>query len=423
MKKLFPLFFLVSINLFAQFKITFTDHLITNDGNIILTVFAQNLGNDQEIWAVYGPNFYDRFKEMQSNFFLSYADIMNDNRTRERIPSSIIIKTIFDTYISMESPTYYFSSTGLGSGQEWKITFTNIPADAGNVRIVILGSELVIGDMPNAEALRKRKEKILSDALEKALETSNNKKWGEAATNWENVIRLNSNVVNRYSDEISSSFCEKAKLLFKQNSFSEAINYFEKAKEFDQSIFEKYKDDYADLQYIYGEQKLNNSEIDAGVKSLKYSYSLSTVYQTRIENKLNEMKRSQFTSISLSLIPGLSQLVLQKNTTKSLLLFGAFGVSSILTLSNKIKADNYYDEYLKATTPQDAKAKYELADQQIKEAGLYLGIVIATVVYSIVDQYANTSSYNSLFEITPNLTSTQLGQNDYVLSLSIKIPF
>lgn len=112
MKKIVLIFFFINISLLAQFKITFTDHSITNDGDIVLTVFAQNLGNDQEIWAVYGPNFYDRFKEMQTNFFLSYVDIMNDNRTREKIPSSIVIKTIFDNYISMDSPTYYFSSTG-----------------------------------------------------------------------------------------------------------------------------------------------------------------------------------------------------------------------------------------------------------------------------------------------------------------------
>lgn len=423
MKKIFLIFFLININLFAQFKITFTDHSINDDGDIILTVFAQNLGNNQEIWAVYGPNFYDRFKEMQTNFFLSYVDIMNDNRIRQRIPSSIVIKTIFDTYISMDSPTYYFSSTGLGSGQEWKITFTNIPNEAGDVRIVILGSEFVIGDMPNADDLRKRKEKLLSDAIDMSLKTSKAKQWNEAANNWEDAIQLNSNIIHKYADKISTSFCEKAKLLAVQNNFSEAINYFEKGKEIDKRVFENYKDEYSNLQYDYGEKLLNASEIDSGVKSLKYSYSLSTVNRAKIETSLNEMKRSQFTSISLSIIPGLSQLVLQKNTTKSLLLFGAFGVSSILTLSNKIKADNFYDEYLKATTPEDAKAKYELADQQIKEAGLYLGLVIATVVYSIIDQYAETSNYNSLFEITPNLISSHSQQNDFVFSLSIKIPF
>lgn len=423
MKKLFLIFFLINISLLAQFKITFTDHSIADDGDIILTIFARNLGNNQEIWAVYGPNFYDRFKEMQTNFFLSYVDILNDNRIRQRIPSSIVIKTIFDTYISMDSPTYYFSSTGLGSGQEWKITFTDIPADAGDVRIAILGSEFVVGDMPYAEELRKRKEKLLSDAIDKALEASKSKQWDKAANNWENAIQLNSNIIHKYSDKISTSFCEKAKLLFVQNNLSDAINYFEKGKEIDKRVFEKYSDEYSNLQYAYGEKLLNASEINEGVKSLKYSYSLSTINRAKIETSLNAMKRSQFTSVSLSLIPGLSQLVFQKNTTKSLLLFGAFSVSSILTLSNKIKADNYYDDYLKSTTPQDAKAKYELADQQIKQAGLYLGLVIATVVYSIVDQYAETSNYNSLFEITPDMISFKSGQNDYVFSLSIKIPF
>jgi len=118
--KFFTLFLLLifytSIN--AQFKITFDDYDIDREGNIVVTVFAQNLGNSQEIWAVYGYNFYDRFIEMQDNFFLQYEDILNDSKIRKRIPSSIVIKTIFGNYIAMETPTYYFSSTGLSSGQE-----------------------------------------------------------------------------------------------------------------------------------------------------------------------------------------------------------------------------------------------------------------------------------------------------------------
>lgn len=295
--------------------------------------------------------------------------------------------------------------------------------DAGHVRIVILGSELVIGDMPKAAELRESKEKILAVALEKALETTNNKKWNEAVNNWENVIRINSNIVNRYPDKISYSFFEKAKLLFKQNNYTDALYYFEKGKDIDKSVFEKYSDEYSNVRYVYGEKLLDDSDIKAGVESFKYSYEASSINRAKIETRLNEMKRSQFSSISLSLIPGLSQLILQKNSTKSLILFGAFGVSSILTVTNKINADNYYDDYLKAITPQDAKAKYELADQQIKKAGLYLGLVIATIVYSIVDQYIETSNYNSLFEITPNFTASKFEQNNYVLSLSLIIPF
>lgn len=418
---LFILFFCANIN--AQFKITFDNYDIDREGNIIVTVFAQNISNSQEIWAVYGYNFYDKFIEMQDNFFIQYEDILNDNKIRKRIPASIVIKTIIGTYISMDSPTYYFSSTGLGSGQEWKITFTNIPQDAGSVAIIVLGSKLDLGDMPKAGEIRKRKEALLSNAVDKALEMSKANQWNEAANYWEDAINLKSNIANKHSEIISISFCERAKILFAQNNLTNAIDYFEKAKEINESIFNKYSDEYSNLRFAYGEKLINTSDINAGVESFKYSYSLSTINRAKIQTRLDEMKRSQFTSISLSLIPGLSQLVLQKNSTKSLLLFGAFGVSSVLTVTNKIKADNYYEDYLKATTPQDAKAKYELADQQIKQAGLYLGLVIATVVYSIVDQYVETSNYNSLFEITPNLTYSNFMQNDYVLSLYIKIPF
>ncbi len=414
------LVFYNSIN--AQFKITFDDYDIDGEGNLVITVFAQNLGNSQEIWAVYGDNFYDRFIEMQDNFYLQYEDILNDNKIRKRIPSSIVIKTIFGNYIAMETPTYYFPSTGLSSGQEWKITFTNIPQNAGSVSITVLGSSIDLGDMPKADELRKRKEVLLSDAINTAIEKSNTNQWKEAANYWEDAISLKSSIVNKYSETISISFCEKAKVLFTQNNLSNAINYFEKAKKINENVFNKYKDDYSDLQFKYGTELLNNSNISIGVESLKYSYILSNRNRDKVENKFNEMKKSHFSSSLLSIIPGLSQLVIQKNSTKSLILFGTFTVSSLLTISNKRKADNYYDDYLRATTPQEAESQYYLADKQIKETALYFSLAVGTIIYSIIDQYINTSDYNSMFEIDKNYSPKTNLYNSGSFVLSINIP-
>lgn len=414
------LVFYISIN--AQFKITFDDYDIDGEGNLVITVFAQNLGNSQEIWAVYGDNFYDRFIEMQNNFFLQYEDILNDNKIRKRIPSSIVIKTIFGNYIAMETPTYYFPSTGLSSGQEWKITFTNIPQNASSVSITVLGSSIDLGDMPKADELRKRKEVLLSNAINTAIEKSNTNQWNEAANYWEDAISLKSSIVNRYSETISISFCEKAKVLFTQNYLSNAINYFEKTKKINESVFNKYRDDYSDLQFKYGTELLNNSNISIGVESLKYSYILSNRNRDKVENKFNEMKKSHFSSSLLSIIPGLSQLVIQKNSTKSLILFGTFTVSSLLTISNKRKADNYYDDYLRATTPQEAESQYYLADKQIKETALYFSLAVGTIIYSIIDQYINTSDYNSMFEIDKNYSPKTNLYNSGSFVLSINIP-
>lgn len=423
--KFFTLFLLLifytSIN--AQFKITFDDYDIDREGNIVITVFAQNLGNSQEIWAVYGYNFYDRFIEMQDNFFLQYEDILYDSKIRKRIPSSIVIKTIFGNYIAMETPTYYFSSTGLSSGQEWKITFTNIPQDAGSVSIIVLGSSIDLGDMPKADELRKRKDALLSEAINTAIEKSKTNQWNEAANYWEDAINLKSNIVNKHSETISISFCEKAKILFTQNNLSNAINYFEKAKRINESVFNKYRDDYSDLQFKYGAELLNNSNISNGVESLKYSYILSNRNRDKVENKFNEMKQSHFSSIFLSIIPGLSQLLIQKNSTKSLVLFGAFTVSSLLTISNKIKADNYYNDYLKASTPQQAESQYYLADKQIKETAIYFSLAVGTIIYSILDQYINTSNYNSMFEIDKNYYPKTNLYSSGSFVISINIPF
>ena len=407
----------------AQFKITFDDYDVDREGNIVVTVFAQNLGNSQKIYAVYGYDFYDRLIEMQGNFFLQYEDILNDSKIRKRIPSSIVIKTIFGNYIAMETPTYYFSSTGLSSGQEWKITFTNIPQDAGSVSIIVLGSSIDLGDMPKADELRKRKDALLSDAINTAIEKSKTNQWNEAANYWEDAINLKSNIVNKHSETISISFCEKAKILFTLNNLSNAINYFEKAKIINESVFNKYRDDYSDLQFKYGTELLNNSNISNGVESLKYSYILSNRNRDKVENKFNEMKQSHFSSSFLSIIPGLSQFVIQKNSTKSLVLFGAFTVSSLLTISNKIKADNYYDNYLRATTPQEAESQYYLADKQIKETALYFSLAVGTIIYSILDQYINTSDYNSMFEIDRNYSpKTNLySSGSFVISINIPL--
>lgn len=280
------LIFYSTIN--AQFKITFTDHSITKNGDIIVTVFAQNLGNSQKIWAAYGPNYNNSYNEMKSNFFLSYTDIIDNNNIRRIIPSSIVIKTIFGTSIPMDSPAYYFGATGLGSGQEWEITFTNMSLDVGEVSVFVLGSKLDLGDMPNAKNSRKlNKEKIISE-ISQAINYSQDQKWNEATSLWEGVIRKDVNVITNHKDIITKTFCEKAKLLKDNNNYKTAYEYFEKAKIIDSKVIDTYNMQYKRVQILYGEELINNGKIEIqkdniqeGLSYFKSASQINTIINDR----------------------------------------------------------------------------------------------------------------------------------------------
>ena len=132
------------LNITGQIRITFTDHIEKSNGDIIVTVFAQNLGTGVNINSICANSmFSSNADQYQLHFYLAYDDILNDHKITKKLPSSIMIKTILGTMTPMDELHYYFSFTRSSMGQEWEINFTDVPNNAGDVTIVVLGEHLL----------------------------------------------------------------------------------------------------------------------------------------------------------------------------------------------------------------------------------------------------------------------------------------
>ena len=149
---IFFLTFLTSINSFGQFKIDFESIDIIDETTISVKVFAQNLGARTSLWNVTTNNNYQNEKRL--NFSIEY-DYIPTGKHIILAPTSITIKTIYGSTISMDSPYYSFDSTGTENGERWEIIFHQLPRKSGNVIVNILGENRLVGDMPLAEEARK----------------------------------------------------------------------------------------------------------------------------------------------------------------------------------------------------------------------------------------------------------------------------
>lgn len=146
--------FLIFTNSFGQIKLTWESIDIIDETTISVKVFAQNLGQRTALWNKSGNAYYDGLEEL--NFHVEY-DYIPLGTHIVLPPSSITIKTIFGGFISMETPVYYFESTGTESGERWEIVFHQLPRESGNVIVKILGEKRVVGDMLLAAKARKAK--------------------------------------------------------------------------------------------------------------------------------------------------------------------------------------------------------------------------------------------------------------------------
>lgn len=159
------LFLLLTNTSKAQLKIKWEDVNVINDQTIIVEVFAQNYGRGYEFFNTYG---YNGNKDL-ANIFIEY-DLLRENRRIKLLPSSITIKTIFDSSIEMSTPTYYFGSTGSESGEKWEIIY-NLPYESANIILTTLGSKKIIEDFQQGKELKK---KLKVEFLEKRNSTTFN---------------------------------------------------------------------------------------------------------------------------------------------------------------------------------------------------------------------------------------------------------
>jgi hypothetical protein len=158
----------------GQIKINWENIKIIKDKTIVVKVFAQNYGQGFEFYNGYG--YYGNKKE--ANFYVEY-DLLREGRRIKLLPNSITIKTIFGSSIEMDTPTYFFNSTGTENGQNWEIIF-DLPYESANIVITVLGSKKGIDDFEQDKELKnKLKAEFLDEKDSKVFnyEILNNKEY------------------------------------------------------------------------------------------------------------------------------------------------------------------------------------------------------------------------------------------------------
>lgn len=134
----------------GQVKIKWQDVKVINDQTIVVKVFAQNYGRGFEFWNQYG---YYGNKE-NANFYVEY-DLLRGNRRIKILPSSITIETIFGTSVEMDTPLYYFGSTGSERGELWEIIF-EIPRESVSIVLNVMGKRKTIDDFEQGRVLKQK---------------------------------------------------------------------------------------------------------------------------------------------------------------------------------------------------------------------------------------------------------------------------
>ncbi len=145
-------YLLISINCFSQIKIEWQEVVTETDGTVIVNVFAQNHGRGFELWNM--PSNYSN--KQNANFYIEY-DLLRENRRVRILPQSVTIKTIFGSYIEMDSPTYFFNSTGATTGEHWQMIF-QLPKNPSNTVIYVFGKKGKLTDHEGTIELKKKLE-------------------------------------------------------------------------------------------------------------------------------------------------------------------------------------------------------------------------------------------------------------------------
>lgn len=417
LKLLIILLLLVNI-VEAQFKFQYVSEF-REDNTLIVDLIAQNLGRNEEIWSIYGKNLQDRFVDTH-NFFITYLDAIYNSR-KKIIPDEILIKTKGENYYPMSRPTYYFVHTGENYKQEWRLIFNNISKEMLDLSVVVFGEELKIKDIITYNEIESKRDEILNSNLSKALISMRDESWNVAIKFWNECINLDESIAEKYYKEISKCYFENSISYFQQNNLDESLDLYLKGKTFNNQLSEKYSQIFSDLYFALGIKEIDNSEVEKGINSLQESYSLSIKNQKKIQTYLGNKQINTFTSFSLSILPGLSQLIIQKNSVKSFLTFSGFTFFSVLAITNNLEANKLFKDLQTITDPVNFKLTKEEAEQKDKNSKISTIFVLGTILYSIIDQFIYTSNNNIDFSLRTNSNGYLSSNNEFRLSLNFKI--
>jgi len=418
------LFFSIAVllftnSLFCQKRIHYKDVQVYNNGDVIASVFAQNIGGRTKFMVPYGARWQmSNVSDDKKSFSIKYKYIPN-GYYRKEIPSSVTVKLIFDQYTEMEH-FYEMQSTGT-AGENWRVIFTNIPLESENVKIDILGWEYFIGDLPLAEKARKERDIKVKNLIAEGNKFEKKKDYKNAIISYTDAIKLDDSKLKFLSPKVSFGFFNLAEKDFDNKNYESAIENYVLCINADNSYQTKISNNYAEALFQTANNYYKNSEYTLASDMFKNAIKIDNSIKAKVDSHFQSIRINKYSNMAFSSIPGLFQIYRGNTTigkisqifngkitednlqaTKGLLMFGSFTVFSFVSYSAYSLADDYYKLYGEAITETDASNYFDQTISSQNTGHTFFTLSIATVMWSIYDSNKWVKWHNEKFTLLNN---------------------
>ncbi len=416
-KILYPILILLFANSAqSEIRIHFEDVRTFRNGDIIVSVAAQNVGSRDFFFVPYGDRWQMiRIDDDEKSFSVRYNYIPT-GRANKEIPSSVTIKTIFDSYIEMEHQ-YEMPSTGT-SGQYWKIIFTNIPQEAENVTIDILGWEYVIGDLAHAKRAREERDIRIQTLITDGSNFLSEKSYEGVIKSFKQVIQLDNSYYNELSPKISLSYLELGETSFNNGDWASAIDNYELCIKADYTNRKTIARNHGQAMFQLAKENYQDSEFSIASDMFDKALGIDPAIEEEISSYFNSIHINRISNTALSVFPGIIQLYRTKDTAKKvseifggdltqdnteafkgLVMLGSFTFFSTISYVANNNADAFYTDYTNATSQLDAVNFWEQTQSSQKTARFTAAMSIASIAWSIYDSDNWVKSHNKTFSL------------------------
>ena len=377
----------------SQISVDYLDVSIVERDVLAARVFVQNLGYSVQIASACGSP-YPMLAHV-CEFHIRYESILS-GKLIEKSASSITLRTIFDTRMPMESPLYELNSTGTDRGEEWEVVFLNIPNSAGNLVVDVLGVTYVFGDMPGAEAARKKRVLRVQTFIENGHAALKQTDYRGAITAFERALQLNQYLTDSLSPLLARSYGLLGDTQFNDREYEAAIESYSLAQQYDMSGETQHVTKLGAANYELACSHLATNDFGRASSYFKRSVEIDHSLYDDVNKRFTGIRVSQTGTAILSLLPGGGQIK-NRQYRKAALHFGLFAVLTVGSVSQLSNADQLYDEYKQATDVASAARLYS-ESEDAWHMSLTMGAgAVAVLVWSVLDSYQTSKSFNKQF--------------------------
>jgi len=424
--------------LFCQIRIHYNEVNVYNNGDIIASVSAQNVGSRTQFMVPYGARWQmSNVSNDKKTFSIKYKHIPYGYYRRE-IPSSVTVKLIFDRYTEMEH-LYNMQSTGT-AGENWKVIFTNIPFESENVVIDILGWEYSIGDLPLAEKARKGRDIKVKNLIAEGNKFEKQKDYKNAIISYTDAIKLDDSKHKALSPKVSSGFFILAEKDFENKNYESAIENYELSINAQSSNLPKISQNYAESLFQTANNYYEKSKYSLASDMFNKAIKIDNSIRVKVDSHFKSIRINQFSNVAVSTLPGILQIYRGNTTTgkifqifngkitednlqvtKGLIMFGSFTIFSFVSYSAYNIAADYYKQYEDSMTETDAVNFFDQTISSQNTGHTFMALTIASILWSIYDSNKWVKWHNEKFTLNSEKFSTvvlpRINEDQLLLSL------